>query len=74
MSLLLFFQDHSKQPETCNNYRGTAHKCECRHATECPDGEHHAEDSACQVYCRPSACKCLHPCTSHGVRPKRRVA
>lgn len=57
---------HARQPASCDNYHKTApaHRCSCNRATECPNGEKRAEDPKCKTYCRPEACKCLHPCTS----------
>ncbi len=57
---------HEGQPASCDNFRGTvpSHRCTCNRATECPTGEHREEDRKCKTYCRPEACKCLHPCTS----------
>ncbi len=62
---------HANQPASCNNHAKTEseHRCACRRATECPDGEEHPEDSKCKTYCRPSACRCLNPCTTHRHAP-----
>lgn len=64
---------HSNQPETCNNYFRNDHKCECNKAKECPThGEQQKATAKCQTYCRESACKCLHPCTSKLMGPPMR--
>lgn len=68
IAMALFFQNHEGQPESCNNYYTNAHKCACQRATKCSQEREGGEDSKCQTYCRPSACKCLDPCTSKNHR------
>lgn len=58
------------QPDTCNNYAASVHKCSCSRAMmACRlPGERPSPDvgeNRCLTTCRPKACKCSGPrCTS----------
>lgn len=59
------------QPDRCNNYAATVHKCACSRAMMAcrTPGDRAKPNASCSTYCRPSACSCSGPnCTSRKMK------